>query len=146
MQIWKSLDINGALKIKLFNLLERGDSKMSGNNNHIVIREDGEVSIDKDNLGELSNTSGTSLIDYITATYEELVNTFGEPNSATDEYKTDAEWTIDTPDGVATIYNYKNGHNYLGKDGMDVWDITEWHIGGHSPSIMEWILEALEKS
>jgi hypothetical protein len=113
--------------------------------NYVSINKDGLITIDKDNLTDLPNTNGTSLVDGIIATYEELVHTFGEPNSENDGYKTDAEWVIDTPSGVATIYNYKSGHNYLGRDGLDVWDITDWHIGGNDASVRDWIIKVLPK-
>ena len=76
------------------------------------------------------NCGGTSLVGYITVSYEKLVNTFGEPNNS-DGYKVDAEWDIKFADGtIATIYNWKNGKNYIGCDGTDVEEITDWHIGG----------------
>jgi hypothetical protein len=80
---------------------------------------------------ELSNgmSGGTSLFCEINATYEKLVNLLGEPNGDNDGYKTDAEWEILINDKVITIYNWKDGKNYLGEYGDDVEDITEWHIG-----------------
>ena len=73
----------------------------------------------------------TSLQGGIYTSYETLVGCFGEPEEG-DGYKVDAEWVITFADGVvATIYNWKNGKNYCGEDGMDVEDITDWHIGGH---------------
>jgi hypothetical protein len=70
---------------------------------------------------------GTSLMGYCDAntTYAELVACFGEPETDIDGEKVDAEWCIKFEDGtIATIYNYKNGRNYLGKEGMDVVDMT----------------------
>ena len=119
---------------------------MKGNNNYIAILDNGSVYLDKENKAELPNPSGTSLVDCIDISYKELVDAFGEPNSDTDEYKVDAEWIIDTPAGVATIYNYKTGHNYLGEDGDDVWDITDWHIGGKNMEVKDWIMKSLELS
>ena len=83
------------------------------------------------------DANGTSLIDYIAASYHELVEAFGEPTMETDGYKVDAEWHVsfqinDEHAGFVTIYNYKNGKNYLGKNGLNVEDITEWHVGGKS--------------
>jgi len=79
------------------------------------------------------NANMTSLQGYIRTSYADLVACFGpsDPNSI-DDYKSDAGWTITFADGVvATIYNWKDGHNYCGDEGLDVEDITEWHIGGH---------------
>ena len=85
----------------------------------------------------------THLVGEINVSYDELVKTFGLPNEEGDDYKTDAEWSIFTPDGVATIYNYKDGKNYLGKEGLNVKDIRDWHIGGQSKSVISWIEKVL---
>lgn len=67
--------------------------------------------------------SGTSLVGYVTTTYDVLVKELGEP--ITDIEKSTAHWNIQAPDGtVATIYDWK------------VWRTPmceyEWHVGGHS--------------
>lgn len=75
--------------------------------------------------------NGSSLRGYINASYSDLVEAFGEPKSDTDEYKTDVEWIlVFNDDVVATIYNYKDGKNYCGANGLNVEDIREWHVGG----------------
>lgn len=82
-------------------------------------------------------TSGTSLQGYINISHADLIKAFGIPK-VWDDYKTDAEWQICFEDGTrATIYNYKNGKNYCGIDGLDVQDITEWHIGGFNKKAVE---------
>ena len=86
---------------------------------------------------------GTSFKGYITADYTKLVAVFGTPTTG-DEYKVDAEWKITFADGtVATIYNWKNGKNYLGDDGVDAVDITNWHVGGKSQTAYDYVVEAL---
>lgn len=83
--------------------------------------------------GPDSRSNGTSLRGYINGTYDELVEVFGEPIAATDDYKSDAEWLlILNDDVVVTIYNYKSGKNYLGANGLNVEDIDRWHVGGKS--------------
>jgi hypothetical protein len=82
---------------------------------------------------------GTSLQGYVEATFLTLVQAFGLPNSDGDGYKVDAEWIVRTPSGVATIYNYKDGKNYCGEEGLAVKDITDWHIGGHSKAVVSHI-------
>ena len=77
------------------------------------------------------SANGSGLVDYLNAGFEELVKIFGEPCDG-DGYKTDAEWTLQTPFGVATIYNYKDGKNYIGEDGLRVDQIDTWHVGGTS--------------
>jgi hypothetical protein len=73
-----------------------------------------------------------------------LVKVFGEPNCVGDGYKTDAEWCISVDGKVATIYNYKNGKNYLGDEGYDVEEITTWHIGGFDSSVVKEIDKILK--
>jgi len=76
----------------------------------------------------------THLQGNVGATYHELVEIFGEPTRyEPDEYenKIDALWAIKFEDGtVATIYNYKNGLNYLGAVGKRVSEISMWNVGG----------------
>ena len=83
------------------------------------------------------NCNGTSLKGEIRANYADLKKIFGKP-SIGDVYKVDAEWEIEFEDGtVATIYNWKNGKNYNGKDGLPKSQITDWHIGGHNQKAIE---------
>lgn len=85
-----------------------------------------------------------SLQGYLACSYARLVKTFGEPNAGNDGYKTDAEWTIKFPDcTIASIYNYKDGKNYEGDDGLAVEDITEWHIGGKTKRSLSLIKQVL---
>lgn len=83
--------------------------------------------------------TGTSFKGYATAPYSRIVEVFGEPTSNGDGYKVDVEWVIDTPHGIATIYNYKDGKAYLGERGLKVEDMTEWHIGGKNDLPMIWV-------
>ena len=79
---------------------------------------------------------GTSLKGYVNATYEQLVDAFGEPMQGTD--KTDFEWHVLFAEyGECTIYNWKNGPNYLGDDSIDVKAMTEWNIGGRSKMVKD---------
>ena len=77
------------------------------------------------------SSDGSGLVDYLVADYDDLVRIFGQPSKG-DGYKVDAEWTLQTPFGVATIYNYKDGKNYIGEDGLRVDQIDTWHVGGTS--------------
>ncbi len=64
------------------------------------------------------------------------------------EHKTDAQWYIETPFGICTIYNYKDGKNYCGKNGLALKDITNWHLGGldaKAPTMVELAIEAFTK-
>lgn len=78
----------------------------------------------------------TSLQGYVDADYKELVDLFGKPTKG-DAYKVDAEWVLKFDDStVATIYNYKNGKNYNGDEGLAVEQIRDWHIGGHDKQVV----------
>lgn len=82
----------------------------------------------------------TCLQGYVTADYTTLVALFGEPGGG--EYKTEAEWCITTPEGVATIYDYKVGKKYCGEEGLSREDITEWHVGGKNERVV-WCVERI---
>lgn len=89
-------------------------------------------------------TESTWLQGTINAGYSELVDLFGEPGPS-DGYKSDAEWQIRfSDDTVATIYNYKNGPNYLGKEGKEVKQIGNWHVGGTSSGALDKVQIALD--
>jgi hypothetical protein len=82
--------------------------------------------------------NGTHLQGNVGATYQELVEVFGEPirhesdGTTHMSNKVDAEWRISFEDGtVATIYNYKNGLNYLGAEGKRVSEISMWNVCGY---------------
>lgn len=77
-----------------------------------------------------------------------LLATFGDPMEGED-YKVDAQWFIEFEDGtVASIYNFKNGRNYLGDEGKDVEDIGTWNFGGRGESshIRKLIVDAIKFS
>lgn len=79
----------------------------------------------------------TSLQGYVDAKYDELVTLFGKPTNG-DAYKVDAQWILKFEDGeIATIYNYKNGKNYNGAEGLAVEQIDNWHIGGHKKLVAD---------
>jgi hypothetical protein len=97
-------------------------------------------------MEKTTNVGGTFLRGYIKASYEQLVKTFGEPHDPDgDNYKTDVEWAFEFADGtVATLYNWKNGKNYLGEaEGLELNDIYEWHVGGFSDKAVAKLLEKL---
>ncbi len=81
--------------------------------------------------------SGTSYLGAIDISYAELVEVLGEGTDYFDDYKSDAEWVVLFGSGqIATIYNYKDGRNYMGDDGLDKEDIRDWHIGGKSRAVL----------
>jgi hypothetical protein len=100
---------------------------------------------------DLNRVWGTALQGTFDLDYEDIVEVFGEPDTG-DGYKVDAEWYILFENGaVATIYNYKDGPNYLGEDAgkwEDSWaDIKDknrdWHVGGLDGRALIHVREAL---
>jgi hypothetical protein len=81
----------------------------------------------------------------IDITYAELKKVLGKPSKG-DGYKVDAEWSINFENGTsASIYNYKNGKNYEGKDGLPKTKITDWHIGGKSDEAVRLVYQLFNK-
>jgi hypothetical protein len=78
--------------------------------------------------------------------YATLVKTFGEPFTAFMD-KVDAEWTIKFEDGtLATIYNWKNGKNYMGEEGLELSEIGIWNIGGFEKKAVEAVAAAIRNT
>ena len=97
-------------------------------------------------MEKTTNVGGTFLRGYIKASYEQLLKSFGEPHDPNgDNYKTDVEWAFEFADGtIATLYNWKNGKNYLGEaEGLELNDIYEWNVGGNSDKAVAKLLEKL---
>ncbi len=86
---------------------------------------------------------GTSLQGYVNADYATLVRVFGEPEGSIDDYKSDCAWDVCINGVVCTIYNYKDGRNYLGSQGLDKENITEWHVGGRSKQSAKMVEQAI---
>jgi hypothetical protein len=103
--------------------------------------------IDHCDIERLTNKSYTSLSGYIDVSYDNLCRVFGKPTVIHDPHgKTDVEWTLLIDDEVvATIYNYKDGFNYLGSSGWQKEDITDWHIGGQGKGEVALVLREYEE-
>lgn len=75
--------------------------------------------------------SGAASRGYIDTSYSNIKAKLGEPELLDEGFKSDAEWDLKFKDGtVISIYNYKDGKNYLGSKGKSKSDITDWHVGG----------------
>ena len=89
-------------------------------------------------------TVGSSLRGHIHATYDELVEVFGEPNilNAEEGDKVFNEWGVRFEDGdddiYTTIYDWKELDAYDSHVGN-----YRWHIGGRDHRGVELIYEAL---
>ena len=101
--------------------------------------------ITHNDAGSNINTNRTHLQGAIVCTFAELVTAFGNPmKDGFDDYKSDAEWNVQFENGtVATIYNYKNGKNYCCDQGLEVWEITQWNIGGHEMDCVHHVRNAV---
>ena len=72
----------------------------------------------------------TSYKGVINLDFYDILDKLGKPLHE-ENYKTDAEWVIEFEGGVVcTLYNWKNGKNYLGEKGLNLHQITEWNVGG----------------
>jgi hypothetical protein len=79
---------------------------------------------------------GGSLIGYLTADFEKLVEILGEDYVEGGDGKTQANWDVYFEDGShATIYDWKH---YSPLEG-----ITEWNIGGEDASVVPKVLKLL---
>ncbi len=80
--------------------------------------------------------NGTSLQGYINATYDQLVERFGQPEGGGD--KTTVEWMLQFEDGtVATIYDWKVDETptYM----------YNWHIGGKNNTAVTRVTQAFKQ-
>lgn len=90
--------------------------------------------------------TGTSFKGYLYVRYDQLMLLFNQPRVPEhSDNKIDVEWIIDTPYGVATIYNYKDGKNYTGKAGLRPDQIFEWHVGGKNIDSYEWVKKQISE-
>ncbi len=95
---------------------------------------------------EHSDIGEVCLQGYVHATYSGLVKALGPPHD-TDGDKSDAEWFFKLGSGnIVSIYNYKDGRNYNGPEGLPVEDITEWHIGGATSDVVHEVNDLIAKA
>ena len=76
--------------------------------------------------------------------YGILVECFGPPSTNGDGQKSDAEWLVATPAGVAMIYNWKDGRNYGGEHAKDTKYILVWQVRGSTPEVVQWLEKVLD--
>ena len=84
--------------------------------------------------GNMTSYKGEFLI-----TYAELVEIFGQPNhgpNTADLDKVTCEWELQFEDGtIATIYDWKEFRTPMGE--------YEWHIGGHSMTAVDRVVDCI---
>lgn len=87
---------------------------------------------------------GTFYVGELNTSYERLVEVFGEPYKYEPIEKSDVEWIIKFDTGeIATIYNWKNGVNYLGEEGLPPEDIKDWNIGGYTKDVVQLVSDTV---
>ena len=96
-------------------------------------------------LTDWRQLNGTCLQGGIDCDYDTLVAVFGPPEGSYDDYKSDCAWDLVINGVVVTIYNYKDGKNYCGANGLNVQDITDWHIGGASSLAEKYVHQAVSE-
>lgn len=87
--------------------------------------------------------SNTSLMGYVTASYDRLVEVFGGPtyDEPSGDGKVDIEWNLEFEDGtIATIYNWKD---YDGGLRCKTEQDYVWHVGGKSKMAELLVIETL---
>lgn len=85
--------------------------------------------------------NGTSLQGYVQATYQELVDAFGDPEIRLDGdtgYKVKHLWVINIEGVICSIYDYKEDLN-TGKP-------ENWHIGGKQKIAERLINQIIEEA
>lgn len=89
-----------------------------------------EIVLEKD-LNKDINMSSVEFKGILDANYSDLVSAFGTPDVG-DQYKTDVQWKLrlKTEHGSCSVvlYNYKSGKNYIGKHGLSLKQIPNWHV------------------
>ncbi len=89
------------------------------------------------NMKSDKSIAGTSLRGKLDCDYLTLTKVFGNPSIIEGGCKTDVEWKGEIDGDIFTIYNWKDGKSYCGDEGLEVEQITDWHIGGLNSDIVE---------
>jgi len=80
-----------------------------------------------------NKTTGTCYQGTIKTSFTALCHMLGKPEFLINNFKSDVQWVLTFDDGsIATIYNWKDGKNYLGEEGTPIVQITNWNVGGHN--------------
>lgn len=94
-----------------------------------------EWAIEKEDIRPLQDQdkiNGTSYQGMLMATFDSMVQVFGAPQQWGGD-KTQCEWQLITPEGVATIYDWKEYRKPR--------DVSAWHIGGKSSAVSDFVCE-----
>ena len=107
-----------------------------------------DFKIKKENIIELF---GSCYQASLRGKFEDIIQIFGWPcyigDDASDDRKVFVEWVLEFPsEQICTIYNYKNGYNYMGENGISVFDMEYWSVGGHNYEVINELKRILENT
>lgn len=96
--------------------------------------------------GHSRSSEGSSGIGTIETNLVELIQKLGAPSNKGDDYKTDACWELEFSDGTyASIYNWKTSRGYNPEHGQNIFDVTCWHVRGHSQHALDLVTAIFAK-
>lgn len=77
-------------------------------------------------------------VEHITTSYRVLLEALGEPGKG-DEDKTMAQWDINTPDGWAEVYDFKD-------QAESPIDVEVWHVQAHSEKAFGYLYDRIREA
>ena len=80
----------------------------------------------------------------IEISYDRLLELLGKPSLGSGDNKVAVAWTVSFKGKTFYIYNYKDGKNYCGAEGLNTEDITDWHIGGDLEEVAKELIELMQ--
>ena len=83
--------------------------------------------------------AGSSLRGYVTTTYYNLVEKFGEPIQYGEGDKVTVEWTIEFMNEETYELKYATIYDWKQYEEGTPYDLYDWHIGGYSQDVVELI-------
>lgn len=87
---------------------------------------------------------------FVKCSYKKLLGLFGLPKEG-DLHRQDVLWDINLSVGRSKtypvqIYNYKNGANFLGEDGLELDDIKTWFVSANNDLVVPLLQTYLVKA
>lgn len=96
------------------------------------------------------NPDGTFFQGEFTASYAELVQLLGPPNSERDDHKVSTEWNLLHRRDPITVYDWKMTAQYqvglMSVEEFRALPSYEWHVGAHSESAAREFIAAVRKA
>jgi hypothetical protein len=84
---------------------------------------------------EFTFEPGRFNVSHLEAPHALLKAAFGnDGDNSRDDYKSMAQWDVETPAGAFEVYDYKVGKCY-DPDGLEREQITDWHVQGPAEAL-----------